>query len=59
MKITEVSTTLLAIPLKQPIKTAIHFFGQFYHVVVEVKTDTELKPLAFGPSTATISPGLT
>lgn len=43
MKITEVSSTLLAIPLKTPIKTAIHYFGYFYHVVVEVQTDTELR----------------
>src|SRR5947209_9408704 len=42
MKITKVSSTLLAVPLKQPIRTAIHNFDQFYHIVVEVQTDREL-----------------
>ncbi len=42
MKITEVSSTLLAVPIKKPIRTAIHRMEQLYHIVVEVKTDREL-----------------
>ncbi len=42
MRITKLTSVLLATPLKQPIRTAIHRFDQVYHVVVKVETDSGL-----------------
>lgn len=42
MRITRLSSTLLATPLKQPIRTAIHRFDKVYHVVVKIETDSGL-----------------
>jgi L-alanine-DL-glutamate epimerase-like enolase superfamily enzyme len=43
MQITRVNSHLLATPLKQPIRTAIHNFSQVYHVIVELETDAGIK----------------
>lgn len=40
MKITRISSTLLATPLRQPIRTAIHNFERVYHLVLQVETDS-------------------
>lgn len=42
MRITKLASVLLATPLKQPIRTAIHRFDRVYHVVVRVETDEGL-----------------
>lgn len=39
MRITGLSSVLLATPLKRPIRTAIHRFDRMYHVLVRVDTD--------------------
>jgi L-alanine-DL-glutamate epimerase-like enolase superfamily enzyme len=43
MRITGLSSVLLATPLKQPIRTAIHRFDRVYHVIVKVETDSGLQ----------------
>jgi L-alanine-DL-glutamate epimerase-like enolase superfamily enzyme len=40
MRITRLSSLLLATPLKQPIRTAIHRFDRVYHVVLTIETDS-------------------
>jgi len=47
MLVTQINSFLLATPLKQPIRTAIHNFAQVYHVVVEIETDEGLKGTGF------------
>jgi L-alanine-DL-glutamate epimerase-like enolase superfamily enzyme len=42
LKITKISSVLLATPLRQPILTAIHHFDRVFHVVVQVETDSGL-----------------
>ena len=42
MRITGISSVLLATPLKRPIRTAIHRFDRMYHVVVRLDTDSGL-----------------
>ncbi len=42
MKISKLSSVVLATPLRQPIRTAIHSFERVYHVVLTVETDSGL-----------------